>query len=146
VSGPDFMVCAPGLDFGGTEGACSHFHVLRCQNRLGWYRGRQVLFSCFALLDSISSEPSAPGPVFMFCAPGLVFGGTEGVGSRFHVLRSQTHYGRYSGRRFAFSSFAIPDSFGAVPRVSDPVLKVYAPKLVFDGTEGVGSSFHVLRS
>jgi hypothetical protein len=29
----------------------------------------------------------APIPVFMCCAPGPILGGTEGVGSTFHVLR-----------------------------------------------------------
>jgi hypothetical protein len=58
-----------------------------------------------------------PGPVFMFCAPRLVFDGTEGIGSRFHVLRSR-------GLDFMFCD----------------------PGLVFGGTKGVRSRFHVLRS
>jgi hypothetical protein len=44
-----------------------------------------VPFSCFVRPDSFSTVPGALGPVFMFCAPGLMFGGTEGVESRFHV-------------------------------------------------------------
>jgi hypothetical protein len=32
-------------------------------------------------------------------APGLVLGGTEGVRSRFHVLRSRTRFRRYRGCR-----------------------------------------------
>jgi hypothetical protein len=32
-----------------------------------------------------------PYPTFMFGAPGLVFGYTEGGGSNFHVLCRQTH-------------------------------------------------------
>jgi hypothetical protein len=90
---PFSYICAPGIVWGGTEGARSSFHILRSHNRLGWYRGRQVPFSWFALLDSISAEPRASGPVYMFCVPGLVFGGTEVVESRFHVLRSRTHFG-----------------------------------------------------
>jgi hypothetical protein len=82
----------------------------------------------------------------MFCAPKLIFGDTEGAGSRFHVLRSRTHFGRYSGRRVPISSFALPEAFGAVPRASDPVFKFCAPKLIFDDNEGVGSYFHILRS
>jgi hypothetical protein len=66
------------------------------------------------------------GPVFIFRAPGLVFGSAECVGSRFHVLRS--------------------DTFSAVPRASGPVFTFYAPGLVFGATEGVGSRFHVLRA
>jgi hypothetical protein len=53
----------------------------------------------------------AVGPVFMFCALGLIFGGTEGAGSSFHVLRSRARFGRYRGRCVPFSCFALPDSF-----------------------------------
>jgi hypothetical protein len=62
----------------------------------------------------------------MFCAPRLVFGGTKGVWSRFHVLR--------------------PDSFSVVPCASGPVVMFCAPILIFDGTKGVGSRFPVLRA
>jgi hypothetical protein len=90
--------------------------------------------------------PREPGPVFIFCAPGLFLGGTEGVGARFHVLRSRTLFGRYRGHRVPFSCFALSHSFRAVPLVSGTVFKFYAPGLVFDGTEGVGARFHVLHS
>jgi hypothetical protein len=94
--------------------------------------------------------------------PEHIFDGTEGVGSRFYVLRSQTHFRRYRGRLVLFSCFAHPDSFWAVLRASgqifmftipdlfcavswaaDPVCKFCASGLVFDYTEGVGSNFHV---
>jgi hypothetical protein len=81
----------------------------------------------FARLYSFSAVMRASGPVFMFCAPGLVFGGNEVVVSRFHVLRVRTH-------------------FSAVPRASGPVFMFCAPGLIFGGTEGVGSRFHVLRA
>jgi hypothetical protein len=74
----------------------------------------------------VSTVPRAPGPVFMFCAPGLAFDGTEGVRSSFHVLRSRTHFRWNQGRRVHFSCFALPDPFLC--------------------TEGVGSHFHILRS
>jgi hypothetical protein len=67
----------------------------------------------------------------MFCAPKNVSGGTEGVGSHFHILRSQTHFGRYRGRRAPFSSFALPDSFLTILRVSGPVFVFCAPRLIF---------------
>jgi hypothetical protein len=86
------------------------------------------------------------GPVFMFCAAGLVFGGVECVGSRFHVLRGQTHFRRYRGRRVPFSCFVLPDSFSAVPSASGPVLITCAPGIIFDGAEGVVSLFNVLRA
>jgi hypothetical protein len=86
------------------------------------------------------------GLVFMICAPKLIFGGTEGVGSHFHVLLSRTHFRLYRGRRVAFSWFARQDSFSAVPRASAPVFMFFAPGLIFGGTDGVGSRFHVLRS
>jgi hypothetical protein len=121
-----FLFCAPRLIFGGTEGVGSHFHVLRSRNRFSWFRGRRILFSCFKLPDSFSAVPSATCPVFIFCAPALVFDGTEGVGSRFHVLRAQTHFRQYRVRRVHFSCCALG--------------------LFFGGTEGVGPRFYILRS
>jgi hypothetical protein len=184
ASCPVFMFCAPVLIFDGTEGVVSSFHALRSRIRFRSYRGRQVACSCFALPDSFSAVPRSSSSVFMFCAPGLIFNGTEGVGSRFHVLRSPTHFLRYRGCRVPFSCFALPDSFSAVPRVgsqshvlrarthfrryrghrvpfscfarhdsfstlpraSSPVFMFCAPRLVFDGTEGVRSLFNVLHS
>jgi hypothetical protein len=35
----------------------------------------------------------------MFCTPGLIFDGTEGVGSRFHVLRAELIFGGTKGVR-----------------------------------------------
>jgi hypothetical protein len=143
ASGPVFKFCAPGLIFGGVECVGSRFHVLRARTRFQQYRGRGVPFLCCALPDTFLAVPRLSGPVFMFCAPGLVFDGTEGVGSRFHVLRTRT---RFWGRRIPFSSFAHPDSFSAVRRASNPAFMFCAPGLVFDGTEGVGSRFHVLQA
>jgi hypothetical protein len=179
------MFRAPRLIFGGTEGVGSRFHILRAWTRVGRYRGRQVPFSCFArpnscwalprasgpvfmlcapgLIfgcnegvrslysyfarpDSFSTVPRASGPVFMFCAPGLVFGGAEGFGARFHVLRARTRFRRYRGRGVPFSCFARPDSFSAVPRASCPIFMFCSPGLIFDGTEGVWSLYHILRS
>jgi hypothetical protein len=116
--GPVFMFCAAGLIFSGPEGDGSHFQVLRDGTRFRRYRGRRVLFSCFALSDSFSAVPRASGPVLMFCAPGLIFGGIEGVQSHFHVLRSRTCFRRCRVHRVTFSYFACPDSFSAVPRAS----------------------------
>jgi hypothetical protein len=95
----------------------------------------------------------------MFCAPGLVFNGIEGVGSHFQVFRSRNRFRRYRGRRVPFSKFARLDSFSAVPRasghafmfsavpiVSGPVFMFCALGLVFGGTEGVRYRFHVLRA
>jgi hypothetical protein len=58
----------------------------------------------------------------MFCSPGLIFGGTVGVGSRFHVLRPHIRFRRV------------------------PLFMYWVPVLVFGGSEGVGSRFQVLRS
>jgi hypothetical protein len=80
------MFCAPGLLFGGTEGVGSRFNVLHDLIRFRRYRGRRVPFSCFALPNSFSEVSSASGPVFMFCTPALIFGGIDGIGSRFHIL------------------------------------------------------------
>jgi hypothetical protein len=146
ASGPVFMFCAPEFVFSGTEGIGSRFHVLRARTRFWRYRGRSVPFSCFALPDSYSTVLRASGPVFMFCASGLIFGGTEGVRSRFLVLRPRTRFKRYRGHRVPFSCFARPDCFLTVPGVLGPVFMFCAPRLVFGGTEGVGSRFNILRS
>jgi hypothetical protein len=122
------------------------FECFAPRTRFWRSRGRRVPFSCFALPDSFLAVPRASGPVFTFCVPVLVFGGTDGVRSRFHVLRSRTRFRRYRGRRVPFSSFARPDSFSAVPRASGTVFKFCALGLVFGGAESVGSCFHVLRA
>jgi hypothetical protein len=120
------MFCAPEHVFDGTEGVGSRFHVLLAETRFRRYRGRRLPLSYFSFLDSFSAVRRVSSPVFMFCTPGLVFGGTSGIGSRFHVLRSRTRFRRYRGHRVPFPRFA--------------------SGLVFGGTEGVESSFHVLRS
>jgi hypothetical protein len=159
------MFCALRLVFDGSGGVRSSLQVLRSRSRFRRFRGRRVQFSCFVLPNSFSTEPWASCPVFMFCAPGLVFGDTVGVGSSFHVLHSETRFRRYRGRWVSFSCFALsysfstiegvsspvfmfcaPDSFSAVPRASGPVLMFCAHGLVFGGSEGVMSNFHILRS
>jgi hypothetical protein len=145
VSGRIFMFCGPVLVFGITEGVGSRFHVVRSRTRFWRCGGRRLLFSCFALPDSFSAVPWSSAPVFMFCAPELIFVGTEVVGSRFLVLRAQTHFRRYRLRPLSFSSFALPDPFPTERRASGPVFMFCAPRLVFGGSEGVGSCFHLLR-
>jgi hypothetical protein len=165
ASGPVFMFCALVLIFDGTEGVESRFRVLRSRTHFRRYRGRRVLFSCFEHPDSFSAETRALAPVFMFCIPGHVFGGTEGVGSHFNILRarlifggteaarsgflflhSRTYFRQFRGRLVLFSCSGRPHSFSAVPRASGPIFMFYAPELIFDGNEGVGSCFHVLRA
>jgi hypothetical protein len=88
----------------GTEGTSSSFHVIHSWTRVRWYRGHRVLrspsrflwyrghpvsFSCFALPDSFSAVLWVSSPVFILCALELVFGGTVGVESYFHALRSR---------------------------------------------------------
>jgi hypothetical protein len=136
ASGPVFKFCAPGLVFDGTTGIESHFQVLRSRTRFWRYRGRRVPLSCFARPDTFLAVSRASGPVFIFCAPGLTFDGSEGDGFRFQVFDSRPHFLRYRGRRVPFASFSRHDSFSAVPRAS---------ALVFDSTEGIGSRFYVLR-
>jgi hypothetical protein len=146
ASGPVFMYYAPRHVFGGAEGVRSCFHVLCSRTHFRRFRGRRVPFSCFARPYLFSTILRASCPVFMFCAPGLVFGGPEGVCSRFHVLSSLTHFRRYRGRRVPFSCFARPNSFAVVPTVSVAVFMYCAPRHVFVSAEGVRSCFHVLRS
>jgi hypothetical protein len=146
ASGPVFMFSAPGHIFGGAEGVGSRFHVLRSQTCFSWYRGRRVTFSCFDLPDSFSAVRRVPGFNFMWCTPVLIFGGTEGVMFRFHVLRSWTHFRWYRGRRFPFSYFALLDSFSTVPSASGHIFLFCVPGLVFDGTKGIRFRFHLFRS
>jgi hypothetical protein len=86
ASGPVFMFCSPRLVFSDTHGVGSHFHVLRARTHFRRYRRRPLPFSCFALTNTFSAVRRASRPVYMFCAPGLLFGVSEGVGSNFHVL------------------------------------------------------------
>jgi hypothetical protein len=138
---PVFMFCTPGLVWGCTEGAGPHFHVLRSRNRLGTYQGRQVPFSSLALPDPFLAIPRASGPVVMFYAPGLVLGGTVGVRSSFHVLRSRTRLGKCRGRRVPFTFFALLDSFSAITGAFGPIFIFFAPGIVLGGTKGVGVPF-----
>jgi hypothetical protein len=146
VSCPFFMFCAPDLIFGGYEGFGSRFHVLPSRNHFRRCRGRPIPFSCFPLPDMFSAVPRASGPVILFCAPRHVFCGAVGVRSRFHVLRARTRFQQYRRRQISFSCFALPDSFSAVPRAKGPVFMFYMPRLVFSGTEGVGSLFTLEKS
>jgi hypothetical protein len=139
--GPILIFGAPRLVWGCTEGVGPRFHVLRSRAHFGRYRGRRVPFSCLALPDSVSTVPKASGPVFMFSTPGLVFGGNVGVGSCFHVLRSQTHLGRYQGRRVPFLYFALSDSFSAVPRALGPVFHLSRSNTRFGRYRGRQVSF-----
>jgi hypothetical protein len=95
ASGPIFMFFALGPIFHGTDCVGCGFHVLLSWTHFRRYQRRWVLFSCFALRDSFSAVSRALSLVFMFCAPRLVFVRVERVGSRFHVLRSRTHFRRY---------------------------------------------------
>jgi hypothetical protein len=165
ASGPVYMFCALILFSGNTEGVESCFHVLLSRTHFRRYRGRLVPFSCFALPDPFLAVPTALVPVFMFCAPGPIWGGTDGFRSLFHVLRSLTNFRWYRGRRVSFSCFAlpdpfsavsrrrfpflcfaVPDSFSAVPRASGAVFRFCARGFCFGGTEGDRFCFTVLRS
>jgi hypothetical protein len=141
ASCPVFLFCPPGTFSDGTEGVVSRFHVLLSRTRFRRYRGRRFPFSCFTRPNSFSTVPRPSGPVFMFCASGVIFDDSEGFGSRFHVLRSRTRFRRYRGRRFPFSCFGRPNSFSTILRVSGPVFVFCAPRVIFDGNEGVGPVF-----
>jgi hypothetical protein len=162
--GPVFMFYATELIFDDTKGVGSRFHVLSARTRIRRCEGRRAPFSYFALPDSFSAVPRASGLVFMFCVHILDFDGSEGVASHFHVLRPRTRFRRYRGigsrfhvlrsrprfrlfrgRRISFSYFASPYAFSAVARASGLVFMFCVPRLIFDGSEGVGSRFPVLR-
>jgi hypothetical protein len=124
---PFSCFCAPRLVFDGTKGVGSLFDVLRSRTRFRLYPGRRLPFSCFVRPDSFSAVLRASGSVFMFCALGLVFGGTEGVGSRFRVLRARTCFRQNRGRPIPFSCFPLPHMFCVVTRASGPFLCFVKP-------------------
>jgi hypothetical protein len=163
------MFCASGLVFGGTGGVGTYFHVLRARTHFRRYQGRQFPFSSFARPDSFTAVPRALGPlfifcasrlvfggasfpVFMFCAPGLIFGGTEYVRSRFHIFRFRTCFWRGGGRQIPFSWFALFRRRACFQRYtfSGPVFwslfMFCVTELIFGGTKGFRSRFHVLHS
>jgi hypothetical protein len=91
----------------------------------------------------------------MFYASGLIFGGSEVVGSRFHVLQARTYFWRYRGPYLflAISWASAPIFMFCIPRLIfgdtvgvSPVFMFCAPVLIFGDTEGVKSHFHVLRA
>jgi hypothetical protein len=98
------------------------------------------------LSDSFLMISRVWGPVFNFNAPGRIFGGTEGIGSRFQVPRSQTHVRLYRGHQVKFSSSTPPNTFSAVLRVSGPTFKFRALGLIFSGTESARSSCQIACS
>jgi hypothetical protein len=116
-----FMFCAPGVVSRGTESVKYRFHILRSRTHFRREPRASGPVFMFSRPDSFSAGPRALCPIFMFCASGLVFGSTEGVGSHFHVLRARTQFRRYRGRRLPFLCFALLDSFSSVPRASGPV-------------------------
>jgi hypothetical protein len=140
------MFCEPGLVFVVTEGVESRFHVLHDRTHFQLYRGRRLPFSCFVLPNSFSMVPRTLGPVFLFCARGLILGSTEGVRSRFLVLSSWTCFRRCRVRRVTFLCFARLDSFSAISRATGPVFLFCAPGLFLNDIEGVDSCFHVLHA
>jgi hypothetical protein len=119
--------------------------VLRVRTHFRLYRRYRVSSLCFALLGTFSAVPRVSVLDFIFCAPGPVFGGNEGVKSCFHVLHARTHFRRYWGRRVPFSCFERPNSFWAEPRVSGPIFMFCAPGHVFGGAVCVGSRFRRYR-
>jgi len=146
ASGPICTFCAPGRVFGITECVGSRFHALHPRTRLRRLRARRDPFSRFVLPDMFSALLRASGPVFKFCAPGRVFGVTECVLSRFHILRSWARFRRCRLGRVPFSRFALRDAFSSLPSASGPVFKFYPPGRFFGVFLHDRSRFHVLRS
>jgi hypothetical protein len=130
--GPFLMFCAPRLFFGSTESVGSRFHVLCSLTHFRRCRVRRVPVPCFAHPNSFSTVLRASGPIFMFYAPGLIFGGVDGIFM-------------FYAPRVPFSCFKLTKSFSAVPRVG-PVFIFSTLGLVVGGTEGVGYRFLFLRS
>jgi hypothetical protein len=126
ASGLVFIFCSTGLFLGGIEVVGARIQVLRSRTYFQLYRGHRGSFSCLALPDYFLAVPRPSWLVFMFCDPGHVFAGTEGIGYHFQVLRSQTCF--------------------QLPRASGPIFMLCAPGRFLGVTEGVVSRFHVLHS
>jgi hypothetical protein len=71
------------------------FSCFALPNKFSAVPVRRVTFSCFALAESFPVVLRASGPVFKFCTPRLVFGGTAVIESRFQGFRSRTRFRRY---------------------------------------------------
>jgi hypothetical protein len=82
----------------------------------------------------------------MFCTPGRVFGGTEGVGSRLHVLRSRTRFRWYRGRLVLFSCFPLPNSFSTITKGDGSHFYVLGSRTRFRRYRRGGSRFLFLRA
>jgi hypothetical protein len=136
-----FKFYAPELIFSATWGTGSNFQVLCHQTHFRRYRWPLIQFSSFVLPDSFSALSGALGLVFKFCAPGLIFDGIEGVGSRFQVSRSWTHFLTISSASGLIFKFCTPNSFLAVPWAWGLVFKFHTSDLIFGGTKGTRSSF-----
>jgi hypothetical protein len=95
TSGRVCLICATEPVFDGTEDVGSSFHVLRSRTHFRRYRKCQFQFSYFAPPDERSEVSRSSGPVFMYCAPGPMFGDSERISSSFHLLCSRTHFRRY---------------------------------------------------
>jgi hypothetical protein len=91
-------------------------------------RGSGPIFKLYAI-------SRVSGPILMFCPAGLIFSGTEGVRSLFHVLRFGTNI-----------SAVLSDPFSSELSTSSSVFMFCAPGLVFGYTEGVRSHFHIFLS
>jgi hypothetical protein len=123
VSGVVFKFCTLGPILGGTEGGLVQFLCFALQDsysKIPRVSGPVSYFALpdsflavprasgaesslyFTLLGSFSMIPWASGSVLMCCAPELVSDGIEGVGTRFHVLRSRARFGRNRGQRVQF--------------------------------------------
>jgi hypothetical protein len=113
-------------------------------NKIKW--GRHIQFHCYAFPTRFRRNRGAPGPVFIFCTFRLVFGGTEDIGSSFHVLRYRSRFRRYRGRGVQFSCFALSNSFWTVPKASGPIFMFFVLWLILDDTKSVGSNFRILHS
>jgi hypothetical protein len=98
------------------------------------------------LSNLFSAVTRASCSVFMFYVLRLIFGGTEGVGSRFHVLCARRCFRRCRVLWVPFECFALPDLFSTVPRASDLIFMFCAPGIIFYGIKGVRSRFQLLSS
>jgi hypothetical protein len=92
TSGPVFMFCTPRHIFDGAKGVGSNFRVLRSRTRFRRFRGRPIPFTCFASCTHFRRLQRRPVPFLCFALSNTFFGGSEGVGSRFQVLRSRTRF------------------------------------------------------
>jgi hypothetical protein len=140
------MFCALTLILGSIVGVGSSFHVLPSKTRFGGTEDAESSFHVLRSRTRFRQYTKGVGTNFYILCSRTYFRRYRGCWVQFYFLRSQTRFERYRGRMVQFLCFALPDSFWIILRAPSLAFRFCTMGLVLDGTEGVKSSFHILRS